>query len=253
MADRRPLGGGKVDAEMTASRLDRLLAARIYLIATPPDESRRPGTPAANAWIERVATLARSGVKLIQLRQKTGNTSSRRAWLSALRQQLPADALLIVNDDLAALRDADGGPLADGVHIGRDDARVLGSGDLVRGLRLAREQIGSDMLLGSSTRSRTEIRDALDGGVDHVGFGAMAQSPTKSGTTRADPAELLACEAAFPMLPIFPIGGLHLGNLALLSGLRVRRAATGSALLQAEDPEAAVAALLEWSGDARTR
>ena len=75
----------------------------------------------------------------------------------------------------------------------------------------------------------------------------MADSPTKSGTTRAEPAELLACAAAFPALPIFPIGGLHAANLHLIAELPTRRAALGSALLDADDPAASTRAALAWA------
>ena len=232
---------------MTASARDRLMEQRIYLIATPPEDARTPRAPGGSAWLERVETVARTGVLLIQLRQKDGDTESRRSWLGTLRRRLPTSALLIVNDDIDAFRDTDGRPLADGVHVGRGDARELGQGDLVRGLQCARQQLGADALLGSSTRNLEEVRAAAEGSADHVGFGAMADSPTKSGTIRADPAEFRRCARAFPTLPIFPIGGLHAGNLHLVSDVGVRRAALGSALLEAEDPAVAAQAVISWS------
>jgi thiamine-phosphate pyrophosphorylase len=195
----------------------------------------------------RVEAVVAAGVGLLQLRQKRGVTADRRAWLAEFRQRLPAETLLIVNDDLDAVTDPHGRVLADGVHLGRDDVRTLGQGDLVRGLREARRRIGADALLGSSTRSLTEVRAAVEGGVDHVGFGAMADSPTKSGTTRADPTELRRCAEAFPALPIFPIGGLDPRNLHMVSDAGVRRAALGSALLEAAEPATAANTVLAWS------
>jgi thiamine monophosphate synthase len=84
-----------------------------------------------------------------------------------------------------------------------------------------------------------------------VGFGAMAASSTKSDTTLADPAELGAWVEQDPTFPVYPIGGLHPGNLHLLdlgADRRVRRLAVSSALLDADDPAAAAHALLEWCG-----
>ena len=82
---------------------------------------------------------------------------------------------------------------------------------------------------------------------DVTGFGAMADSPTKSGTTRAQPTDLRACAKAFPELPIYPIGGLHMENLQLASVVDLRRAALGSALLDADNPEAVARAAIAWS------
>jgi thiamine-phosphate pyrophosphorylase len=232
---------------MTAPVRDRLAKQQIYLIATPPEGTRTPTAPGGPAWLKQVQRVIRSEVFLIQLRQKGGNTESRRSWLNALRALLPSGGLLIVNDDLDAFRDKDGQPLADGVHIGRGDARTLGQGDLLRGLQKARQELGSEALLGSSTRTLEEVRTAAEGGADHVGFGAIASSPTKSGTLCADPAEFLRCTKAFPTLPIFPIGGLNAGNLHLVADVSVRRAAMGSALLDVDNPEAAAQAAIAWS------
>jgi thiamine-phosphate pyrophosphorylase len=247
MAELRRLTDPRPGAEMTATVRDRLAQQRIYLIATPTEAARTPTTPDGVAWLGQIEKVIRSGVLLIQLRQKDGNTESRRAWLNALRPLLSPEGLLIVNDDLDALRDKSGQPLADGVHIGRKDARALGEGDLLRGLQNVRQELGSEALLGSSTRTVEEVRTAVEGGVDHVGFGAIARSPTKAGAIRADLAEFVRCTQAFPALPIFPIGGLNTDNLHLISNVLTRRAAMGSALLDAGDPEAAAQAAITWS------
>jgi thiamine monophosphate synthase len=89
-----------------------------------------------------------------------------------------------------------------------------------------------------------ELGAALAAGADHVGFGAVAASTTKSDTSPADPRELRVCMDTFPGVPIFPIGGLGPETLGLVTRVGCRRAAVGSAILQAPDPAAAAAALL---------
>jgi thiamine-phosphate pyrophosphorylase len=182
---------------------------------------------------------------MVQLRLKHASTADRRVWLGRCREAIaraesdPGSCLLLVNDDPDAAFASDGTPLADGVHLGREDATAAG------GLSAAREQLGSDLLLGTSTRTRAEVAAARDGGCDYVGFGAMATSPTKFDSERADPQELRACMAANDPFPIFAIGGLGPRNVGRLVALGCRRVAVGSAILDANDPAASTAQCLE--------
>jgi len=242
---------------MTAERdLSGLLArARLYLVATPD-----PAHSASqrDEWLSRVVQAAEGGVDVVQLRAKgaLATTATRRDALAALRTGLGRDRLLIVNDDLDAVRDVAGGLLADGVHLGREDAAGLAgaprpgerAAGIAAGLREARGRLGPSLLLGTSARTLAELRVAVDAGASYVGFGAMARSATKPDSLVADPLELRRCVAAFPGFPIFPIGGLDLRQLDALVALGCRRAAIGSAILDADDPAgvaAACKALLE--------
>ena len=92
----------------------------------------------------------------------------------------------------------------------------------------------------SSARTRDEVSAAREAGASYVGFGAMADSPSKPDTVRADPAELSRCLAAFERFPLFPIGGLRPADLDGLKRAGCRRAALGSSILQADDPAAVV-------------
>jgi thiamine-phosphate pyrophosphorylase len=233
-------------------RLARLRAARLYLIATlhwPPGPDAASDR-AAEALLDRVVAAAEAGAGLVQLRLKPGPesgagaagpalTSARRAWLARARARLPPGTLLIVNDDLDAVLDARGASLADGVHLGRQDAAALPGG-----LRGARERLGPGLLLGTSTRTLEEVRAARATGADHAGFGAFAPTPTKRDTAPADPAELARTLAALPDFPVFAIGGLGPDTLDLVLAAGCRRAAVGSAILDAPDPAAAARALL---------
>jgi len=231
---------------MTVSRSARLAAERVYLIASPPTAAP-DGSPEAAAWLSKVAAVGRVGVGLIQLRAKQVSTAARRAWLAALRERLLPSTLLIVNDDLSAVHDARGRPLADGVHLGREDARALGYPSVAAGLAAARTHLSHEFLLGTSTRTLAELEAAVDAGVDHAGFGAMAATATKGDTQLADPRELERCVRGCPGFPLFPIGGLGLHNLGLLEAAGVRRLAVASAILEAHDPCEAARALLEWT------
>ena len=235
---------------MTAvrSRAERLAASPLYLVATLP-ETPGAGSEAGGAptdVLSRIAEAASAGARLVQLRAKDASTAARRELLAQLRSRLPADALLLVNDDLEAVLDPAGRLLADGVHLGREDAAALapaaapGPARIAAGLRRARQRLGGELLLGTSARTQAEVAAAIEAGADYVGFGAMADSRSKRDTVRADPAELRRCVAAFPTFPIFPIGGLRPETLDLVRAAGCRRAALGSAILEAPDPAAAV-------------
>ncbi|MHC4844682.1 MAG: thiamine phosphate synthase [Planctomycetota bacterium] len=231
---------------MTADRHARLARTRVYLVASFPVERAGPALAAVAAAARATSgagadvTSPGSGrpvVGAVQLRCKDAPTETQRALLLRARQLLPPDTLLLVNDDLDAVFDAIDEPLADGVHLGREDAAAIG-------LAAARERLGPDLLLGTSTRTLAEIDAALAAGADHVGFGAMAPSTTKTNTSPADPAELARCLAAHPDLPIFPIGGLGPDTLHLVTAAGGRRAAIGAAIQDASDPAAASLACL---------
>jgi thiamine-phosphate pyrophosphorylase len=190
-------------------------------------------------WTWRVADAVRGGAGAVQVRVKAAHgTALRRELLRRLRAALGPGVLLLVNDDLDALVDERGAPLADGVHLGREDAAAHG------GLARVRQRLGPALLLGTSTRTLDEVLAARAAGADHAGFGALSGSSTKSDTTLADPAELARALAACPGFPIFPIGGLSPATLATVRSAGARRAAIGSAILDAKDPAAAARACL---------
>jgi len=62
---------------------------------------------------------------------------------------------------------------ADGLHIGQDDGS----------LEAARTIVGDKMLIGRSTHSVEQARQALLDGFDYVGFGPLFPTPTKKGRT----------------------------------------------------------------------
>jgi len=228
--------------------LARLAACPVYLILSPAPDDRERCFLAARAAAG--VLVAEAGAAAVQLRVKDADSVTRRRLLSRLRDMLPAGTLLLVNDDLAAVCEVGGAALADGLHLGRADAAALAPRDapaserVAAGLRAARAALGPGLLLGASTRTRDEVARAAAAGCDHVGFGALAPSVTRPGAVPAEPAELARAQAAFPTLPVFPIGGLGPDTLALVTAVGVRRAAIGAAILDASDPAAATRACL---------
>jgi thiamine-phosphate pyrophosphorylase len=128
---------------------------------------------------------------------------------------------LIVNDrpDLAVLAQADG------VHVGQEELSV----------KDARSIVGPDLLIGVSTHSIEQARQAALDGANYIGVGPTFPSTTKQ-FDRFPGLELLRTVAAEITLPAFAIGGVTRNNLAEVKSSGFRRIAVSGAILEADDP-----------------
>lgn len=144
----------------------------------------------------------RGGARILQYRDKTGDTGRRLQEARRLAGLCAAhDALFLVNDDVE-LAHASG---AGGVHLGRDDMPV----------RAARAQLGPDAVIGATCHaSLAAARAAVAAGADYVAFGAFHPSPTKPAAARATPSVLR--EARGLGLPLVAVGGITPDNGAAL-------------------------------------
>ena len=201
---------------------ERLFDQRLYLLVTAS------ACPAGCESVIRAAMAA--GVTLLQMREKTlpdrelvAQARRLRAWTR------DADALLVVNDrpDIAVLAEADG------VHIGQDELTVSE----------ARRIVGPERLIGVSTHTIEQARQAVLDGADYLGVGPTFPSGTKSFESFAG-LEFIRQVAAEITLPWFAIGGIDAKNLATVLDAGASRIAVSGAILTATDPCAAAAELL---------
>ena len=202
----------------TESSRARLANRRLYLLVT---ES------ACRIGIERVIKGAlEGGAGAIQLREKGGNdrrllqiAENVRLWTTA------ADALFIINDrpDIAVLSGADG------VHVGQQDLSVRH----VRGI------VGADQLVGVSTHSIEQARQAVLDGADYLGVGPTFASQTKQFESFAG-LEFVGAVAAEIGLPWFAIGGITAENIAQVIEAGATRIAVSGAVCVSDDPSAVV-------------
>ena len=116
--------------------------------------------------------------------------------------------LLIINDrpDLAALAQADG------VHVGQEELSV----------KDARSIVGPDVLIGVSTHSIEQARQAVLDGANYLGVGPTFPSGTKQ-FDHFPGLELLRAVAAEIRLPAFAIGGITRENLDQVKSAGFRR------------------------------
>ena len=172
-----------------------------------------------------------AGVRVVQLREKS---MTDRQLIEAARRvrewTREADALFIMNDrpDLAVLAEADG------VHVGQDELSV----------REARRIVGPQRLVGVSTHTLEQARQAVLDGADYLGVGPCFATSTKSFDQLAG-LDFVRQVAAEITLPWFAIGGISLANIAAVRAAGASRVAVSGAICSSPTPGTAVADLIE--------
>lgn len=171
--------------------------------------------------IEAVEQAILGGCTMIQLREK--NISS----LDFYRQSVEVKKIteqyhvpFIINDriDIAIAVNADG------VHIGQSDIPAA----------IARDLIGTDMLLGVSVASVKEAVQAANDGADYLGVGAMFPTGTKTDANYVSIEELKKIRHAVN-LPIIAIGGINKGNIKQFHDTGINGLAVVSAIIAQPD------------------
>lgn len=122
--------------------------------------------------LEVAQALLDSGIKILQYREKDKKAGKMLEECLALRRMTrAAGACFIVNDhvDIAILCDADG------VHVGQDDLP----------LPAVRRLVGPDMIVGLSTHTPEQAKEALAAGADYIGVGPHLPHPDQEGRLRS--------------------------------------------------------------------
>jgi thiamine-phosphate pyrophosphorylase len=121
--------------------------------------------------------------------------------------------------DLAVLTDADG------VHVGQEELSV----------RDARRIVGPSRLVGVSTHTLEQARQAVLDGADYIGVGPVFPSTTKNFTKLAG-LDFVRQVAAEITLPAYAIGGITLENLDQVLECGARRVAVSGVICRADNP-----------------
>ena len=190
-----------------------------------------PSVYPARSLVEVLTAAAEAGASLFQYRNKTASMKEAYVEALALRQAAAkAGVLFIVNDrcDLALAVDADG------VH--------LGQGDLP--LDLARKMMGPDKLIGISTHNPDQVREAIAGKPDYLGFGPIFKPGSKQDHDPVVGLEGLRAMRRLTSLPVFAIGGIQIDQAGEVMRAGANGVAVISAILKAPDICYAVNAFL---------
>ena len=198
-------------------------ALRLYLVTNRYQDS-------VERFLEKVETACRSGVTIVQLREK--NLTTNQYYQLAKQVKKITDAYqvpLIIDDRLDVCLAVD----AAGLHIGDDELPVS----------VARQVLGPDKILGVTTKTVKRALEAEEGGADYLGTGAIFPTTTKENA----PITLIStlktiCQTV--AIPVVAIGGLTSENIEQLIGTGIAGVAVVRDLMQAEDIEAKTQAFL---------
>lgn len=198
-------------------------ALRLYLVTNRYQDS-------LESFLEKVETACRSGVTIVQLREK--NLTTNQYYQLAKQVKKITDAYqvpLIIDDRLDVCLAVD----AAGLHIGDDELPVS----------VARQVLGPDKILGVTAKTVKRALEAEEGGANYLGTGAIFPTTTKENA----PITLIStlktiCQRV--AIPVVAIGGLTSENIDQLIGTGIAGVAVVRDLMQAEDIEAKTQAFL---------
>ena len=181
-------------------------------------------------FLEKVETACRSGVTIIQLREKNLTTNQYYQLAKQVKEITDAYQVpLIIDDRLDVCLAVD----AAGLHIGDDELPVS----------VARKVLGPEKILGVTAKTVKRALEAETSGADYLGTGAIFPTTTKENA----PITLIStlktiCQTV--AIPVVAIGGLTSENIDQLIGTGIAGVAVVRDLMQAEDIEAKTQAFL---------
>ena len=198
-------------------------ALRLYLVTNRYQDS-------LESFLEKVETACRSGVTIIQLREKNLTTNQYYQLAKQVKEITDAYQVpLIIDDRLDVCLAVD----AAGLHIGDDELPVS----------VARQVLGPDKILGVTAKTVKRALEAEEGGADYLGTGAIFPTTTKENAPITQISTLKTiCQTV--AIPVVAIGGLTSENIDQLIGTGIAGAAVVRDLMQAEDIEAKTQAFL---------
>ena len=198
-------------------------ALRLYLVTNRYQDS-------LESFLEKVETACRSGVTIIQLREKNLTTNQYYQLAKQVKEITDAYQVpLIIDDRLDVCLAVD----AAGLHIGDDELPVS----------VARQVLGPDKILGVTAKTVKRALEAEEGGADYLGTGAIFPTRTKENA----PITLIStlktiCQTV--SIPVVAIGGLTSENIDQLAATGIAGVAVVRDLMQAKDIEAKTQAFL---------
>ena len=216
-------------------------AAYFGLHPTPPEQAfaacpRNLGLYAVlpdAAWVGR---MARAGVPTVQLRFKSDDADAIAAEVHAAVEAVKGtDALLFINDHWQVALAAG----AYGVHLGQEDLDALQPHEVAT-LR------ASGVRLGVSTHGYAEMLRAAAVWPSYIAMGAVFPTTLKRMETAPQGVARLGLYAKLmQQFPLVAIGGIGAEHFAQVAATGVGSIAVVRALVNAPDPEAAAAQLMQ--------
>jgi len=182
-------------------------------------------------FLFRIEEALKGGVTLLQLREKEKDTReyielSKKVHSITKKYNIP----LIIDDrvDVALAINAEG------VHLGQSDMPVS----------MARKLMGTDKIIGATTKTVEQAKEAYKQGADYLGVGAIFPTTTKVKTVLTSTVTLKDICNSVP-IPANAIGGLNKDNIDILKGIPIAGICVVSAIMKAKNPKKATIELIE--------
>lgn len=172
-------------------------------------------------FLNKIEEACKSGITLLQLREK--EKSGREFLNTALKVKKITDKYnvpLIINDRIDIAMSVDSA----GVHLGQSDINV----------KYARRLLGNNKIIGATTKTVEQAKEAVKEGADYLGVGAIYETTTKV-KTKITSIETLNEICNSVNIPVVAIGGLNEENLSILKDSKISGIAVVSAIMKSKD------------------
>ena len=176
-------------------------------------------------FLNRVEKALQGGVTLMQLREKDKTTREYIELAQKVHNITQKYNVPLIIDDRVDVALAVN---AEGVHVGQSDMPV----------NIARKLMGEDKVVGATTKTVEQAKEAYEQGADYLGVGAIYPTITKVKTVLTSTDTLRdICNAV--SIPVNAIGGLNKDNIDILEGISISGICVVSAIMKADDPKKA--------------
>ena len=183
-----------------------------------------------NEFLRRTEEALKGGATLLQLREKDKTTREYISIAEKVHKLTKKYNVPLIIDDRIDVAMAMG---AEGVHLGQNDMPI----------KTARKLLGDDFIIGATTKTVVQAKEAYSGGADYLGVGAIFPTTTKVKTV-ITPVETLSDICKNVPIPVNAIGGLNKINAEILRNTGIAGICVVSAIMKAESPRAEAEILL---------
>jgi len=203
---------------------------RLYLITDRKLVTRHA------SLVTAVRQALRGGIRAVQLREKDMGTRDLLMLAYKMRKLTEEHkARLFINDrfDIALAVGADG------VHLTQSSIPVS----------RVRETVGKRLLIGASTHSLKEAKEAEKGGADFITFGPVFKTPSKLKYGKPLGIDALKQAGRKINIPVFAIGGIHTNRIKNVKESGVHGIAMIRNILASDNIKGISQELINLSGD----
>ncbi len=182
-------------------------------------------------FLFRVEEALKGGATLLQLREKEKTTREYIELAEKVHSITKKYNVPLIIDDRVDVALA---IQAEGVHVGQSDMPVY----------IARKLMGEDKIVGATTKTVPQAKEAYKQGADYLGVGAIYPTTTKVKTVLTSTETLKDICNSVP-IPANAIGGLNKDNINVLKGIPIAGICVVSAIMKAKNPQKATTELIE--------